>query len=386
MSDASNPILPEGGLLLPGLDGSNPLAFLAALGTLRVASKALTAHRVAMAWQIDSGAWRPSLRTNPAVAADELLGHVAAACRYGLVPKRQEDARGAEGRWSAARAELDSAEVEKETALKKQGLSGKKLAERLKEHLGPLEEIVSQRERALFEIIGPYLLIGDDLTLDGAEFRRIATRFASDSACDDRCAADFMAAFGSDAVTGDDGRITDTALRTMAGAGHQHFLGFMRNVVVATTPEHLRKALFERWRYDDPVQNLTLRWDPADDSRYALQWRNPSGDPSRRTGGSMLGANRLAIEGLPLMPTAPQASALATTGFRGRKSSDTFWTWPIWTVPLDLDVVRSLLSRSELQADVPNHADLLELGICDVFRSQRLTIGKVRNFTPGQSI
>jgi hypothetical protein len=148
----------------------------------------------------------------------------------------------------------------------------------------------------------------------------------------------------------------------MAGAGHQHFLGFMRNIIATTTAEHLRKTLFDPWRYDDPVQNATLRWDPADDSRYALQWRNPSGDPSRRSSGSMLGANRLAIEGLPLLPTSPQSFGLATTGFRGRKSSDTFWTWPVWSIPLDLHTVRSLLAHSELQADQPNHEILRSIG------------------------
>src|SRR5947209_20011034 len=115
----------------------------------------------------------------------------------------------------------------------------------------------------------------------------------------------------------------------MSGAGHQHFLEFMKWIVERTGPDHLEKTLFRPWRYDDPVQNQTLRWDPADDVRRALRWRDPSGDPQRSRRGGMLGANRLAIEGLPLLPTIPVGRTLRTTGFSGRGSGTTYWTWPL---------------------------------------------------------
>lgn len=47
------------GILLGGLDGSNPLAFLAALGTLRTLTQALPDERVKISWEVESGAWRP---------------------------------------------------------------------------------------------------------------------------------------------------------------------------------------------------------------------------------------------------------------------------------------------------------------------------------------
>ena len=46
-------------LLLPGLDGTNPLGFLAALGVLRVLS--LQEHGVNLSWQPSSGTWKPKL-------------------------------------------------------------------------------------------------------------------------------------------------------------------------------------------------------------------------------------------------------------------------------------------------------------------------------------
>ncbi len=49
----------DGGLILPGLDGTNPLGFLAALGVLRVLT--LQKHGVKLSWHLSSGTWRPEL-------------------------------------------------------------------------------------------------------------------------------------------------------------------------------------------------------------------------------------------------------------------------------------------------------------------------------------
>lgn len=53
----------EDGLLLPGLDGTNPLGFLAALGVLRV----LSFHQedVKLSWKMSAGAWRPVVLRAP---------------------------------------------------------------------------------------------------------------------------------------------------------------------------------------------------------------------------------------------------------------------------------------------------------------------------------
>jgi hypothetical protein len=50
-------------LLLRGLDGSNPLAFLAALGTLRSLSLVLPTEQVKLAWTEYAGAYRPMIYT-----------------------------------------------------------------------------------------------------------------------------------------------------------------------------------------------------------------------------------------------------------------------------------------------------------------------------------
>jgi len=57
----STPTTDTDGLLLRGLDGSNPLGFLAALGTLQIAQKADCSRRIAMKWEAYGVRYSPRL-------------------------------------------------------------------------------------------------------------------------------------------------------------------------------------------------------------------------------------------------------------------------------------------------------------------------------------
>lgn len=225
------------------------------------------------------------------------------------------------------------------------------------------------------------LTVADNLKMPASQFRV----YANDSASawmngSDSAWAEFAAAFGSDGVLDDEGLIEDTAFRTMSGAGHQHFLRFMNELAGDTSESQLTEALFGPWQYRDV--GFSMRWDPEDDRRYALRWFNPSGDAAR----NVRGANRLAIEGLRLFPTMPSTTNLATTGYSGQKASNTFWSWPIWEAPISLDACRSLLAHAELTKPQPSSALCQALGVIAVLRSQRITTGKFRNFTPAQVV
>ncbi|MBL9145342.1 MAG: hypothetical protein JNM99_16815 [Verrucomicrobiaceae bacterium] len=221
-----------------------------------------------------------------------------------------------------------------------------------------------------------------DLKVTAKRFRLLAERQCEAYLShQDHRGASVVAAFGCDAISNEEGNIEDTAFRTMSGAGHQHFLAFMNDLAKETNSEHLREALFGPWRYRDP--SPIMRWDDEDDRRYALRWDEPSKDPVR----TVRGANRLAIAALPLFTVVPvSSSTVATTAFRGRKSNDTFVTWPLWSGWLGIDAVRSVLSRSELQRSEVASPQLGSLGILTVCRSQRITLGKYRNFTPAEAL
>ena len=303
-------------ITLTGLDGSNPLAFLAALGTLRTLTDAGPEDHVRLSWHRHAGACRPRINTHAIVQEDQLIETLYAALNH-------------------------------------------------------------RQDRPAFQI-------GDNLNLPATDFHQhlldsLNAYFESTETAD-RDTLDYFAAFGSDAIANDKGTMADTALRTMSGAGHQHFLKFFRDISKATDPDHLRRALFHEWDYADEGRGLNLRWDPLDDRRYALRWQNPSNDPNR----TMRGANRLAMEAMPLLPTMPVNDRLITTAFQGKGARDTFFTWPIWSAPLSASVVQSLLSH--LAIFLGSSRDLQARGISAVYTSARITTGKFRSFTPGVAV
>ena len=288
---------------LTGLDGSNLLAYLAALGTLRVLTSAEPERYVRMSW-VDCGYWAPVIHASAAETPDELVE---------LLGERVCGEASADDAWK----------------------------------------------------------IGKDLTLSCEEFGQAMREAVQRSGHGCRGTTDFLAAFGSDVYGAGPKRelMSDTGFRTMSGAGHQHFLGFMLELAALTDVEHLRRTLLARWDYADG--RPSLRWDAADYRPHALRAVDPSGDPIK----TMRGANRLAIEALPLFPTAPQSRRIRTTAFREIDGETDIW-WPIWTEALELATVASLLAPG---------TDHSRPGVAQVFRAKRFTEGKYRNFTPSRA-
>lgn len=299
------------GLLLNGLNGGNPLGFLAAVGTLQVVTYADPSFERYLGWRIHGGVWTPFLSGDERLTEKDLIEKL-------LMP-------------ALKRKDSDPAKA--------------------------------------FDF-------ADNLNISQDQFRDVAKAAHDTATFQDQRNADFVAAFGCESLaTSDKKSIQDTALRTMSGAGHQHFLRTMRELVATTERKHLWSSLFETWRYSD--DRPSLRWDPTDDRRHALRWKKPAEDPGK----TMRGANRLALEALPLLPTAPREKKLHTTGFSQRRGEGVFFTWPIWESPLGIDIVRSLFSLAELQDPQPNRDRLRAMGIVEIFRCQRITVDKYRNFT-----
>jgi hypothetical protein len=225
--------------------------------------------------------------------------------------------------------------------------------------------------------------IGTDLKVEQSKFRDECREALENCSKQSRARTDFLSAFGSDSLTDDKGKIQITPLCLLAG--QQKFLTIIQEIIDNTESDHLRKTLFDNWKYDDPRTKTSLRWDPADEVRHALQWKEPSVDPDRDKRGSMLGANRLAIEALPFFVTIPNGKQLQTTGFGllGRRKTLS-WTWPIWEIPLSIWPIRSLLAFKELQEKSPDRKLLRKMGVAEVFRCQRIKNGNYRNFSPAQ--
>ena len=303
-------------LPLPGLDGANPLAFLAALGTLRLANRAFPGARLSWSTQ---GACSAILHLPHVVTPDALVEALLAQAGAG-------------------------------------------------------------RRSVTF---------APDIKVLAADFRAFEAE-AVGVAQEDREFADFLRAFADPLVTVQGGpnigKTKPTEFYFLAG--NQKLLKQLMAIAQATTEAHLHKALFQPWVYDDPLDGLSLRWDPLDDFRYATRFFNPSKDNSKAKRGSVLGANRLAFESLPFFPCYALKGRLATTGFTVIDRQP-FFTWPLWSAPWGIDEVRSVVSRVEppkraakLQRVVPPR----QLGVTAWYQCEKVANSDYSNFSPARRI
>lgn len=62
-------------------------------------------------------------------------------------------------------------------------------------------------------------------------------------------------------------------------------------------------------------------------------------------------------------------------------------TWPVWKHPINLGVVGSLLTLSELQREQPNRLELDSFGVVAAYRCNRvMTSTYYANFTPSRRV
>ena len=297
-------------IVLRALDGSNPLAFLAALGTFRLLTLETQAE-IQMSWERLNGFWRPKLRR--IYATEEELCEKLAECRV----------------WAPSNMFTAS--------------------------------------------------LGKNITVSKDVFKPFVAEACAAATLHDRRSADFAAAFGCEICEQEDkDRIKYTDFCFITGSGHQDFLGTMFALEERVTCSHFYDALFGEWRAE---KGLSMRWDPSDAAEYALQWD----DPGPKGAWAVWGANRLAVEALPLFPSAPSRVGLQTTGFQQHNRQDEF-TWPIWKQCIGLASLRSLLSLAELQSSMESPKEalkreaLLAMGIEEIYRAQRVRIGQGANF------
>jgi CRISPR-associated endonuclease/helicase Cas3 len=298
-------MIKDNSVLLMGLDGSNPLAFLAALGTLRTLTLALPDETVKMSWEQNDGAWRP--RVNIRSSAEDLILLLATSLKSNR----------------AAHPTRFVSDDDQILSFYKVARSG-----------NPFEEGLDQ----------------------------------------------WIAALTSD--------VHPNATSQLQLTRRDYFAGNLDQIMANTTPVSLHRTLFQPWRYDEKLSGQSLHIEATEDRRHAYQWHQPSGDPTRNKSGNMLGANRLAIEAIPLFLGLPSKNPdrLSVAGWTGVRSDDSRWTWPIWSSQIRLSVTRSLLALNELQKETPDVGILRERGVLAAYRCRRILVEKTPNLTPAIAI
>ena len=309
----------ERGLVLRGLDGGNPLGFLAAVGTLRILADE-SGDAVRLGWKSTKYGWRPIL-VGCGVSEDELCDVLLGSF------KRTSDY----------------------------------IFDIGKERKGNKEH--------------------NKFPFDAARFAQALQESARSG--QERRDADFLASFGTDiypdSKTGEF-RCTSFKMVRSGDSKGQGMLCYAKDIRVKIGRSDIKRTLFQTWDYGD--EGYSLRWDPIDDRRYALRWRNPSESKP----GTMNGANGLAIDALRCLPAVNVGTQMLTTGFHQIKGHKLF-VWPIWTPPVGVDAVRSLLSLRDLYATPERRVTLAARGIEEIYGVRLVRPNQYYyNFAPAQPV
>lgn len=410
---------------LTGIRGDNPLGFLAALGAFATLDSPETPCRLKWDYLSPILSWAPPVQ--PTTAGGSPCS--SQPCQTGHRPLQPAETRLVEElhtrlfrqplcqeiseALSAASKQAKKAATavkNKEKEIKKRRLERAELKQARDKELPPLLEAARQAQAQYRRLLGqvrldPVLTLGDNLTAANEEWVEFVERvITSGKETANRRDLALLASFGIGDPNRPDEQMFATPWALLRGAGHQHFLGTVRELVHLCTPCHYAKALFGPWIPSD--ERLSLRLDPAEDRRYALMAADPtSADNTPRT---LWGANRLAFEGLqffPAYPSHPVAFAAWRNQERGNWVTACQIRWPLWRHSLSADAVRSLLLLPVFWSDLPlsqsggkkdstsrrnnpspsltARQQLNARGVFAVFSSSRILNDKFYNLTPG---
>lgn len=313
---------------LPGLDGSNPLAFMAALGTLRILDEQTSSRDDCPVPRLS---WRNDGRWIPVMHGYDSLERIIEAVMADRETWKDEPALN----FAYSKDGLTQVDASTSGAIQK---------------LKP----------------SPSLL------------HRFLDQLAIRASKGNRRSADLFASFATETATNRAGTsVKPTALDFTTGK--QSFLKMALELVGGSKEPDLYEALEGPWKKDSSLPSMC--WDSTDNRNYALR----ASDPSKRKTG-VPGANWLAIRSLPFFLLAPTNNMLNTSCISGGWN-DKLFTWPIWKPPASRPTLESLLHLKSL----PHLTDptRYEYGICVVFQSSIRNYGNAEgygSFTPAQSV
>ncbi len=369
------------GILLKGLDGSNPLAFLAALGTLRTLTLALPDETVKMSWEQHDGAWRPRIFSSKTYSEKSLVETVLNKIKDSAATSDQSTD---EADLKKVVAQKKKAVKDAREALKERRLKGNDLKAARQKEIEPLEAEFNEANKQWLESLAGIvpsleLSLGRDLSASPEHFRTVALRSLEEAFRGIRHPADLLAHFGSE-VCADlkTKRLDSTPFCFITGSGHQYFLDTAKELIARVDTRRIQSALFENTPFSD--EKLSMRWAPIEDRRYALMWADPTSVGNEPLTSWAL--NLLAYRGLSLIPAVPTKHGFRTAGFFQDKTAKR-WAWPLWQFAATSDVARSLLSDARLIDDAMYRS---RRGVAACFSSQRLVVGNPPlhkiNFSP----
>jgi hypothetical protein len=217
-----------------------------------------------------------------------------------------------------------------------------------------------------------------DLKPKPETFRAFAGEAANTCTPDKMRSARMIAAYGSELITDNNGNLKPTALHFTAG--QQTFLGMVRALQQGLASDDFREALIGPWRTASKLPSLS--WNASAPRIYAYRADNPSGEKR----GSVPGADWLAFIALRFFPVASKGNRLMTAGVKGGWKDSTM-RWPVWDAPLSIQAIRSLQTWPGLRAENVG-ANQAAAGIRAIYESSilRSDQGGYGSFTPARIV
>lgn len=374
-------------IICTGLDGTNPLHVLAALGILR-----LQTHRnpsTTMAWVEESG-WNPVFNQNSlelsALSFYEALAlDLSALAETGSVDpsikRRVADLKanlkklGDSKKRELQRLNLETRNVmEKAQAKEMVKIAGQEHDQIIKQE----KEQLDNAQETLNDCLGEGIAhLGDIIGVPPSLFRRKALSSVSawlkgsldGGDLPSMLVAESLSAQGCDACLDEGDRVSPTPFSFGNGSSGQCLLKDFLGCAAVVSEETMRQSLHGKSIGRADVTGLN--WDPCDQRNYALQWKDPSKgkeiDPC---------VHALAFVGMTQLSAAPIPGRLTAVAW----SCDDGFRWPLWDAPIGLEAVRSVFSSQEIQSSTIKRAELQQRGIVARFFSQRINPTGKRNF------
>ena len=371
-----------------GLDGSNPLHALAALGVLRLGDRLNPG--LCMGWSAIDGGWRPVY--TPVQDAEGWIQEMSEGIRKLAELGKPDPALNRKVRELSAQLKkaLDERKRKKrilKVQASEEGWPRKGRANRTLAALAPIvakiDGIQSELRTAEASLQAANGLgiahVGDAIGVDASTFRQVGQQAMAlwladvqvplTKADDAALLVAQLPALGCDAID-TKGKVVPTPYSFSNRGGGQYLLKDFRACASRVTPPLLKASLLALG--NPTVDDATsLNWDPADQVSHALVWQ----DPEKRTKATNVAANALAYLGLSMLPCAPGPRGLEASGWADGGG----FVWPIWKSSLGIDQVIGLLATMPRRP--PWRVDELRVrGVEEVRHSAKINPDGKRNF------
>jgi hypothetical protein len=205
-----------------------------------------------------------------------------------------------------------------------------------------------------------------DVRVDPPLYRHILAAAVAEH---DDSLARFLVAFAADgAVDAQKGLIKPSAFYMVSG--QQSFLNGLSEILAHARIDPLatfREALVGPWSYQTSLHSLG--WDPNTERLHALRHRAPTSEKPSCVAGAVL----LALWALPMFPAVSEAGRVRTTGFTRDRNGSQYFSWPVFSCPIGLYELKSLLQTGEEEWKPDG---VLRPGIEAIFRTRRSEFGQ----------